>query len=386
MTPIRSLSILSSASLVLCLAACAKPNPTPSVPPVDTNPAAVDAIAIVRVEPAMLSGIHVEAATLRSMPRVLRATGKVQFDEGRIARVLAPVAGQVTGLKAKVGDRVRQDETIFSLNSRDAAAAVEDQLDAVRDLDLAEKNLAMTQDLFDHQAASQSSLRQAQNDVAKAHARVDRTSGALDAIGVRHQDDPSKPIDPRVPVSSPVSGAVIERHVSDGQYVQPDPNPLLIVADLSQVWVEADVFERDLHLLRAGQAADVTATAYPDDQFHARVDRISDVLDPTTRTAKVRFVVANPSLQLKPEMFADVTLFVDELQQAISVPSAAVLTEGDRTFVYVQIDDRTFARRSVDVAPDSKNSRRILRGLTAGDRVVTAGVLLLRAQESRSAN
>ena len=118
----------------------------------------------------------------------------------------------------------------------------------------------------------------------------------------------------------------------------------------------------------------------------ARVDRISDTLDPTTRTAKVRFVVANPMLRLKPEMFVDVTLFVDELQQAMSVPAAAVLTEGDRTFVYVEIDAHTFARRSVDVASDARDTRRILRGVNAGDRIVTSGALLLRAQEARASN
>jgi cobalt-zinc-cadmium efflux system membrane fusion protein len=281
---------------------------------------------------------------------------------------------------------VPQGTTLFSLRSRDASQAVEDHVDAVRDLDLAEKTLALTQDLFDHDAASRIALEQAQSDLAKAKARLARADDALSAIGLRRPDDPDATIDPRIPVTSPIAGTVIERHANDGQYVQPDPSPLLVIADLSQVWVEADVFERDLHLLRTGQSATVTTTAYPDEQFVARVDRISDLLDPATRAAKVRFVVANHSAQLKPEMFANVALLVDEQEQALAIPASAVITDGDQTFVYVEVDAHTFARRSVEVSADTHDLRRVLHGLAVGDRVVTAGAVQLRAQETGGAD
>jgi cobalt-zinc-cadmium efflux system membrane fusion protein len=345
-----------------------------------------DAVAVVRLDGSMVSAVRVDAVALHSVPRVLRANGKVQFDERRLARILAPVAGEVEGLHASVGDHVRQDQPIFFLNSRDAAASIEDALDAHRDLDLAEKNRAMTQDLYEHQAASRFALEQAQNDVAKARARVDRAESALIAIGLKPPKETDGSIDPRVPVTSPIDGTVLERHVSDGQYVQLDSSALLTIADLSQVWVEADVFERDLHLVHDGEPADVTTTAYPDETFRAKVEHISDTLDPATRTVKVRFLVANPTLRLKPEMFANVMLSVEEREEAISVPAAAVITEGDRTFVYVAIGPQTFARKNVDLAPETKDSRRVLRGLRPGDRVVTEGAVLLRAQEDRSSS
>jgi len=371
--------------LVAILTGCSRP--TAREPDANSATASlpVDAVALVRIDPSMVSALHVETVNLHTVSRILRATGKVQFDESRLSRVLAPVTGQVTGLTASVGDRVRKGDPIFYLNSRDAAVALEDNLVAHHDLDLAEKTLTMTQDLFDHQAASRIALQQAQNDVAKTHLRVDRTEAALAAIGVQDHSDSGR-LDPRVPVTSPVTGAIIERHVSDGQYVQLDPAPLLTIADLSTVWVEADVFERDLHLLRAGQSAEVTTTAYPDERFRAKVARVSDVVDPATRTVKVRFLVVNPALRLKPEMFATVTLFVDDVEQAITVPTSAVLTEGDRSFVYVALDDRTFARRLVETAAEARDSRRILRGVKPGDRVVTSGAILLRGQEDRGAD
>lgn len=380
------LRLAGAASAAALVAACATPAKTADASAPAAAAEAPDTGPLVRVDPATLGSIQIASVALRSAPRTLRATGKVQFDDGRVARVLAPVAGEVAGLRVSVGDRVRKNEPLFYLDSRDASSALEDHLDAHRDLDLAAKNVAMTQDLFDHQAASRFALEQAQTDLAKARARVDRTERALEAIGIHPSDDPAHPTDPRVPVMSPVDGAVVERHVSDGQYVQLDPSPLLTIADLSQVWVEADVFERDVHLLHPGETAQVTTAAYPDEAFQARVDRVSDVLDPQTRTLKVRFVVANPTSRLKPEMFATVVLFVDEQESVISVPATAVLTEGDRTFVYVAVGNAAFARRSVDVLPDAKDTRRVPRGLKPGDRVVTAGAVLLQAEEARHAS
>jgi cobalt-zinc-cadmium efflux system membrane fusion protein len=332
----------------------------------------------------MAASIKVAAVELKSVPRLLRAAGKVQFEENRLARVLAPVAGEVTGLRLKVGDQVRKDQTLFSLNSRDAAAALEDHVDAHRDLDLAEKTLAVTKDLFDHQAASQLSLEQAQNDVAKAKTKVNRTEAALVAIGLSADDAAGGAIDARVPVISPIAGAVIETKVTEGQYVQTDSTPLVTIADLSEVWVDADVFERDVHVVHVGESAVVTTTAYPDDQFRARVERISETLDPATRTIKVRFLVSNPTLRLKPEMFADVVLALESTEEAISVPTSAIFTDGDRLFVYVAIDNVTFARRSIEAVSESADRRRILRGLSPGDRVVVDGAVLLRAQEDRN--
>ena len=206
----------------------------------------------------------------------MRATGRVHLDDSHVARLVAPVAGQVVGLRVNVGDRVERGAPLFFINSRDAASAIEDDLDSRRDLELAEKTLKMTEDLFEHQAASKIALDQARNDALKARARVERTERALRAIGLRADADGG--LDPRVPVSSPVNGVVLERHASDGQYVQPDPTPLLTVANLSTVWVEADLFERDLHLVHVGDAAEVATAAYPDRRFRARVARISDVV------------------------------------------------------------------------------------------------------------
>jgi cobalt-zinc-cadmium efflux system membrane fusion protein len=373
------------AAVILSLSGCAPRSDPPAAASSAAGPLPAGAVAVVNIDDAMASAIRVGPVEVRRLPRQIRTTGKVQLDESRVARLAAPVAGLVSGLHVAVGDRVGQGQPLFYLNSRDAATAVEDAVDAQHDLDLAEKVATMTQDLYDHQASSKLALQQAQNDLAKARFRVERTQAALATIGLGPVGDLNQ-LDARVPVASPISGAVIERHLSDGQFAQADSSPLLTIADLSTVWVEADVFERDLHLVRAGEQADVATNAYPDVQFRAQVTRVSDVLDPTTRTVKVRFLVANPQLRLKPEMFATVTLLVDEVESAVTVPASAVITEGEKTFVYVAIADHAFARRLVQTVADSREVRRIVQGLDERDRVVTAGALLLRSQENRVAN
>jgi cobalt-zinc-cadmium efflux system membrane fusion protein len=338
----------------------------------------------VEVDPAMLANIQTELVRQQALPRVLTATGKVQFNEDQTARVLAPLPGQVMDLRVRVGDAVAKDQALFSIKSRDIAALVADYLQGQRDQDLAEKTYAMTKDLFEHQAASRISFQQAESDVAKAKAQVTRAEEALRIYGL----DPKEAAQAGgagalVPVRSSLSGTVIERTVTPGQFVQADSTALITIADLSTVWVLVDVFEQDLHLVRVGQRVNVAATAYPDRRFTAQVDRISDRVDPETRTLKVRLLVSNPGLLLKPEMFITASLVLNESTPGVTVPATAVFTEGERSYLFVALGGQRFERRLVTAAPDGAGRLRVTGGVRGGDRVVTDGALLLRFRQKQ---
>ena len=211
-----------------------------------------------------------------------------------------------------------------------------------------------------------------------------RNEEALRVLGVDVNESESYvDMTSRIPMKSPLSGTVMERHVTEGQFVQTDSNPLLTIADLSSVWVLADIFERDLHRIQVGQKAEVRTEAYPEHQFVARVSHIGDAMDPSSRTVKVRFLVSNTAPRLKPEMFASVTLFLDESARGLTVPVKAVFTESGQNFVYVRVGNREFIRRQVEILPDGAARLRISNGLKAGDRVVSDGALLLRQQEKQ---
>ncbi len=327
----------------------------------------------VTIDDNALPQLRIEPVRVARTPDVLLATGKVTFDEDHYARLLSPVAGRIASLRVRPGDRVSRGETLAVVHSRDAAAAANDHAEAMKDLDVAAKTYVMTRDLFAHEAASRISLDQAEADLTKAKARVARTSKSLDVLGISDGSD-------AVPLRAPIDGVVITRSVSEGQIVQGDGTPLIEIADLSRVWVIADVFERDLRLVKAGATADLTTNAYPDEHFAARVERIGDVLDPATRTAKVRFSVENPSRRLKPEMFAAIRLTTSD-EAAITIPVQAQVVEDGKSFVFVRSGERTFDRRPVQLADGGEGKLRVIAGLSGGEQIVTDGALLLRSEQ-----
>jgi cobalt-zinc-cadmium efflux system membrane fusion protein len=352
---------------------------TASAAEMAARPSAADAVV---VDAKMLESLKVDAIAERETTDHMVIAGKVQFDEDRLARVLVPLAGQVVDLRVKVGDAVRKGQPLCAISSREAAAAVGEHIVSHKDLEFAEKSAAMTEDLFQHEAASKIALQQAQSELAKAQSHVARTEQALHALGL-NDDHLFTSFDGRVPIPAPITGIVIERKVTDGQFVQTDSTPIMTVAELSTVWVIGDVFERDLRFVHAGQSATITTAAYPGETFQGRVNYISDAIDPTTRTAKVRVSVPNPGGRLKPEMFASVALGVTDHQRALLIPSRAVFTEDARTYVYAEAGPGRFVRRPVDIVQGEGAERRVLSGLSAGDRIVVDGAILLRQQEDK---
>jgi len=298
--------------------------------------------------------------------------------------VLAPLPGQVLDFHLRVGDPVTKDQPLFSIKSREMAALVTDYLQSQRDLDLAEKTHAMTQDLFEHQAASRIALQQSENDLAKAKSSVARAEEALRVLGLDPKEaEKAAGLRALIPVLSPMPGTIIERAVTEGQFVAADSTPLLTIADLTSVWVLVDVFERDIHLIRVGQKVQVTAAAYPDRRFTASVERIGDKVDAESRTLKVRLLVSNPQMLLKPEMFIAAVVEVGGGGTSLTVPSKAVFMEDGKSYLFVAAGPRRFERRPVTASPDGEGRVRISGGLKAGDSVVTEGALLVNMRQKQ---
>jgi membrane fusion protein, heavy metal efflux system len=372
-------------SIAITIAACGGSGPTADVSAATSEAPAAPAGHGVHLTASQLAFVHIDQLSADAAAGAIKATGTIEFNADRMAKILPPVSGQVQNLAVNVGDAVRKSDVLFVLSSREAAAAVADHLTSHKDLELAEKTFAMTQDLFEHQAASRSALQQAESELAKARSRVTQADAVLEVLGLNpHAKEERAALQPRIPVRTPISGTVIERTVTSGQFVGPDASPILTVADLSNVWVQADIFERDLRYISIGQKGDVTTTAFPSDRFSAQVSRIGAVVDPQTRTAKVRFLVANPGARLKPGMFASISLYLPDATESLTVPATAVFVENGETFAYLQTGPQDFVCRPVRTVPSRSGRVRIVRGATAGDRVISDGVLLLRQLEADS--
>ena len=325
-----------------------------------------------------LPSLKIEQVALENTPSSLTLTGKVAFDDERYARILSPVAGQVAGLRVRVADRVARGETLAFIRSRDAAAALNEHAEAMKDRDLAAKTYAMTRDLYAHDAASKMALDQSESDLDKAKARLARTSRSLAVLGLEPNSS-----EPLIPLRSSMGGVVVARSVTEGQLVQGDATPLFEIADLSAVWVLADVFERDVSRIRPGETADVTTSAYPNVVFPAIVARVSEGIDATTRTAKVRLVIANGDGRLKPEMFASVRVNIGENENALTIPVTALLVEDGKTYVFTRSGPSSFQRREVVTEPGRNGRVRVKNGLVPGESIVVDGALLLSAEQQK---
>lgn len=377
------LLIASSAAAIGGCGAGATPTADPAAA-TSADAKAHAATASVTLDQNQLGQVRIEELSTRAPAASIKATGTVEFNGDRMAKVLPPVAGQVQDLAVNVGDTVHKDGVLFALSSREVAAAIAEHVTSRKDYELAQKTFAMTQDLFDHQAASRIALNQSRAEMEKASAKVQQSEESLRVLGV--QGDVDVPtLQARIQVRAPIAGTVIDRNVTNGQFVGPDAQqPLVTIADLSSVWVQADIFERDLRNISVNQKADVTTAAYPDAHFHAQVSLIGSTVDAQTRTAKVRFLVANPDARLKPGMFTSMSLFLPETSGALTVPAKAVFVENSHSFAYVQTAAREFQRRQIETVTSDSDRLRVISGLKAGERVVSEGVLLLRQLEADS--
>lgn len=372
-----------NATLVLSFFVClacrpkdAEPGVAAAAPSASDPPAAA---GVVRLDDAQLKQVRIEELSTNSPASTINATGTIEFNADATAKLLSPVSGQVQNIAVNVGDNVRKGDVLFVISSREVAAAIAEHIASEKDLELAEKTNAMTKDLFEHQAASRMALEQSGGELAKARSRLMQTEENLQVLGLDPRGDD---IQPRVPVRAPIGGTVIERSITNGQFVGQDTSPLVTIADLSNVWVQGDIFERDLRYVSVNQKADVTTAAYPSDRFHAQVSRIASVVDAQTRTAKVRFLVTNPGQRLKPGMFASISLYLPAEPSSLTIPAKAVFVENGQTFAYVQTAPLQFTRCRVETVAGRSERVRVVSGVKAGDRVVADGVLLLRQLES----
>jgi cobalt-zinc-cadmium efflux system membrane fusion protein len=301
-------------------------------------------------------------------------TGRVTFDEDHTQRVATPIDGRAVRLLVKPGDSVKANQSLIALSSPQVGQVQADAQKAQHDLQLAQKTADRAHLMRKDNAISDHDLEQADTDLQKAKADVGRTSSQLRALGVS-ATDPT----PAVEIRAQIGGTIVERNVLVGQEVRADATtPLLTISNLDVLWVVADVYEQDLGLVRTGAAVNVHVPAYPGEAFPGTVAYLGDVLDPQSRTVKLRCVVPNPNSKLKPEMFAKIELTEAAGHDVLVIPSKAVLEDGGKARVIVVNAGNKLELRKVEVGPEVDRKVRVLDGLRAGEKIVTDGALFLK--------
>ena len=371
------------------------------------NPAATQAnsaAANVAAQQASDKAIETEIITTAPISGVVTATGKILVPEDRTA-VIGPVnEGRIVKLYAGQGSKVRKGQKLAELESADIDQAEADYLKALADsenakrsaaaeIKLAQQTYDRTKALYEKTVVPGKNLQSAEHDLEVAKATAENNAASTKAtltaarrhlliLGLNDAAIDALATKPGLAatfaLNSPIDGTVVQRDATIGATVGTDAN-LFKIIDTSRVWIDADVFEKDLARVRNGQGVKVTTTAFPGTTFSGRVIFIDTVVNPDSRTVKVRTEVPNPDGRLKPDMFCNVEIITDVNGTAISVPQAAVLDDSGKKIVFVA-EGNGYKSRQVQLGIQSGDRVEVIDGLKAGDRVVTKGNYLLLQQ------
>jgi cobalt-zinc-cadmium efflux system membrane fusion protein len=381
-------------AVVLCAAGCGekqalsgKETDGPAAPPVAISNQG-NHIQIAANSPMLAQIKTTPVETGRVPSAVVDAPGQIEADPNRLSHVVLPLAGRVASVLTHVGDRVERGETLLLLESPDVDAAMSSYMQAESGINAAKSLLLKAQadydrakDLFKNNAIAQKDVLSAESALAQAKASLE-TAGAvreqaqarLRLLGLKGNEYGQK-----LAVRAPISGKILEMTVAPNEYRNDTNASLMTIADLSKVWVSSDVPETKIRFIQIGEQVDVELEAYPGRQFHARVTRIADTVDPATRTIEVHAELANPTGELRPDMFGRIR-HVEAFEPMPVVPVAAIVQAEGQNYVYRETSPGVFDRVSVTLGNRVGDQVGITSGVKAGDRVVTDGVMLLKAQ------
>lgn len=334
---------------------------------------------VVTLTTHQLFHIRLETAEVKesSVPIPLSMPGKVKLNERRRAEITARLSGRVEKVSAFAGDRVAAAQVLAQIFSQECLTMQMEYLQA------AERAARITNASND-QSTAQAILLSARKKLEVA---------GLSESDLRQLENTKEPMS-FLPVRAPFAGAVLSAEAVQGQYVELGEH-LFEIADLSTVWVLADIYEQDLPRVHRGMKAQVEVTPYPREMFPATLTEIFDVVDAQTRTVKARLEVPNPPAativtetmneksghgKLKPEMFASVHLTTELGGNTIKVPASAILGETEKHFVFVAVNDSTFEKREVRTGAETRDVFEVLDGLATGERIVSRGGFFLKSE------
>jgi membrane fusion protein, heavy metal efflux system len=342
------------------------------------------------------ASLTVEPVTERTFRAEHVTEGKIAVDEDRSTPVFSPYAGRVIKLLAKPGDHVTQGQPLFVIEAADTVQAQNDFISAMTGLNKAQSALDLAQlqdtrakDLFEGKAVplkdyqqSQATLIQAQNDLRSSQTALEAARNKLKILGLSEEAiaafQQKGRIDPNTTIFSPIAGTVVQRKIGPGQYINSGASdPVFVIGDLSTVWLTAFVRETDASIVSVGQELSFNVLALPSHPLAARIDYVAAAIDPATRRLLVRATVDNRDGLLKPEMFANVTIYSGGDHSAVGVPKQALIYEGDQVRVWVAHEDKSIELRQIKTGLTNGDLVEVDGNLKPGEQIVTKGSLFI---------
>jgi cobalt-zinc-cadmium efflux system membrane fusion protein len=321
-------------------------------------------------------------ATLRPMRSQLRAMGKVLAPQTKKAIVSYAFPARVADIHVLIGDWVKAGQKLVTLQSEEVGKARAEFFKARVDLELARRNLERDRSLFERGVGAHKNLLSTEAEFKVAEASLDAAEKKLHVLGFTEEQveemEKSHQVNPIISLNAPISGKIIQSNAVRGAMVDQNTE-ILTIMDPTVLWVDAEIYERDIARIKIGQEVSVSVPAYPDETFSGKISFISDVLKEDSRTITVRTEVDNKGQKLKPGMFADVTIYLNHQARVLALPEEAILDDGSDKIIFVCADSG-YRPQPVQVGTKEAGFWEIRSGLEEGEEVVTAGNYQLKSK------
>lgn len=374
--PTRHFTSVACWFLPLIFTACGDQAGYENTPP----KAAKAATNRVQINPKAQLEIDSQSVKSRQLTADLAVQGRLQYSPDRYAKISSPLSGVVQNVHGKLGNPVKRDQPLLTIESPDIITTYAQLTEAESDRNLALRSRAMARDLFNVKALSKKDLDQAELDVKRTQAEYDRIRERLLMLKVPASELDLPPnrrqITGRFELKASLDGIIVEKNVSVGQLIDAN-EALFTVANLDTLQAVGDIYERDLRTVKVGMPVTVTVDYAPDVRFNGMIRYIEDVVDPTSRTVKIRCEVNNPNHRLKAEVFARIVVEIASQKSVIAVPVKAIIRLADKSFVFVHRSPEEFERREVILGAAFGEFIEVLDGLENGEQIAVKGTLLL---------
>ncbi|MFI5006710.1 MAG: efflux RND transporter periplasmic adaptor subunit [Solirubrobacterales bacterium] len=409
MRALRALSsiVLAGSAIAGCSRKAGEPaaSETPKPPRVEARSDADEhregMPSTVRLASAAIAEAGIGTWTVKplNLAHLLVLNGTVGHDENKLLHVGANVRGRVVAIPVDLGTRVARNEVLLTIESVELGRAREELIRELSSLRVASPAYQRAKTLVEAKAISTGEFQSREGDylskkaaaeaaernlhlLGESQEQIDRMRARVESGGPAHDPDGGATLALR----APFAGRVIERKVAPGALFEA-LQPLVTLADLSTLWVFMQAYEKDLALLREGVAVTIRSEAYPQEALKGKVDFLGSVVDPATRSVKVRASVRNPGEKLRPGMFVKAQVDVPQSYEGgtvLAVPQSALQTLEDRTTVFLQIEPGVFARRIVETGHSFEGFTEIYSGVKAGDVVVTEGSFVVKSEFAKA--
>ncbi|MGH2646200.1 MAG: efflux RND transporter periplasmic adaptor subunit [Ginsengibacter sp.] len=303
----------------------------------------------------------------------LSLSGEISYDDNKVIKIFPNASGQVVSVNVSLGDKVKKGQTLAVIKSADVAGDYADLSTVSTDASIAEKEYKNAEQLYKNGINSEKDFNQAKleydkalNAVKKVQMQIEINGGGKTKAGGIYV------------ITAPRDGFIVEKNINAGSFIRNDNSQnLFTISGMQDVWVLANVFETDIPKIKAGQPAEVTTLAYPDKVFYGKVDQLNTVLDPLSKAMKIKIVLPNTGMLLKPEMFTNIVLAHQENQQALEIPTEAIISDNGKNYVVIYQDKYHVRAKEVNILKVEGTKTYIQSGLQAGDLVISKNQILL---------